>query len=57
MLFLDIQEAEPLLNWLFSINTAESSINLELTEPVIDSICLEFEVQDYLCYVSSLSIK
>ncbi|KAE8362738.1 HET-domain-containing protein [Aspergillus caelatus] len=51
MLFSDIQEAELSLNWPSSINTAESSIYSEPTEPVIDSIRLEFEVQDYLRHV------
>ncbi|KAE8311035.1 heterokaryon incompatibility protein-domain-containing protein [Aspergillus transmontanensis] len=51
MPFSDIQEAELSLNWPSSINTAEPSTYLEPTEPVIDSIRLEFEVQDHLRHV------
>lgn len=57
MHFSDIQEAELSLNWPSSINTTEPSTYLEPTEPVIDSIRLEFEVQDHLRHVSSLSMK
>lgn len=52
MLFSDTQEAELSLNWPSPINTAESSTYFEPTKPVIDSIRLEFEVQDYLRHVS-----